>query len=88
MVQKMDAEKTQRIVEIRDMAADVFSADPEEVEQAESFVADLGADSLLAIEFVTQIEKHFGVTIDESEVPDLIVNLLSAYNVVAEKAGW
>jgi acyl carrier protein len=88
MVQKTGQESAQRLAEIRDMAADIFSVDPEEVEQAESFVADLGADSLLAIEFVTQLEKRFGVTVDESEVPDLITNLEAAYTVVAGKAGW
>ncbi|MFE9440027.1 acyl carrier protein [Streptomyces sp. NPDC006602] len=74
--------------EIRDIVSDVFSVEPKEVEEANSFATDLGADSLLAIELLTQLELHFDVAIDEAETPRLMTNLKSAYHVVAESAGW
>ena len=77
----------ERTAEIRDIAADIFSVEPEEVEAAASFVDDLEADSLLAIELLTQLEKRFNVRINESEVPRMS-NLRATYEVVAEIAGW
>ncbi|MBT2510612.1 acyl carrier protein [Streptomyces sp. ISL-98] len=76
-----------RIAEIRDIAADIFSVEPEEVEAAESFVTDLDADSLLAIELLSQLEKKYDIHIPEGEVPRL-VTLRATYEVVAEISGW
>ena len=76
-----------RLAEIRDIAADIFSVEPDEVEAAENFVDDLDADSLLAIELLAQLEKRFDVTIDEAEMARMI-SLRATYAVVAESAGW
>jgi acyl carrier protein len=78
----------ERIAQIRDIASDVFSVEPGEVEAAASFVMDLEVDSLLAIELLTHLEHRFGVTIDDAKVPELMTDLRSAYRVVAESAGW
>ncbi|MCJ1678500.1 acyl carrier protein [Streptomyces sp. APSN-46.1] len=76
-----------RLAEIRDIAADLFSVEPEEVEAAESFVNDLDADSLLAIELLSQLEKLYDIHIPEGDVPRM-VNLRATYELVAEIAGW
>jgi acyl carrier protein len=76
-----------RLNEIAEIAADLFSVTPEEVHSAESFVADLGADSLLAIELLVQLEKRYSITIPESELPRM-VNLRGVYDATAEHAGW
>jgi acyl carrier protein len=76
-----------RMDEIAEIAADLFSVTPEEVRTAESFVDDLGADSLLAIELLVQLEKRYSITIPESELPRM-VNLRGAYDATAEHAGW
>jgi acyl carrier protein len=76
-----------RFDEIAKMVADLFSVSPEEVHSAISFVDDLAADSLLAIELLTQLEKRYQVSIPEDELPNL-VNLKSTYDVVAARAGW
>lgn len=76
-----------RRTEIAELAADLFSVDVAEVEAAESFVDDVGADSLLAIELLAQLEKRYGITIPEGELFRM-VNLRSTYEVVAERAGW
>ncbi|MFD4372905.1 acyl carrier protein [Streptomyces sp. NPDC058486] len=77
----------ERLAEIRDLAAELFDADPAAVESAQSFVDDLEADSLLAIEMVTQLEKRYGVLISEEAIPRM-VNLKATFKVVAETAGW
>ncbi|THA59951.1 acyl carrier protein [Streptomyces sp. A0958] len=76
-----------RTAEIRDIIADLFSAEPDEVEAAGSFVNDLDADSLLAIELLTHLEKRYGVTIPEAEIVEM-VTLKATYEVVARNAGW
>ncbi|BAJ32356.1 MULTISPECIES: acyl carrier protein [Kitasatospora] len=76
-----------RFAELRDLAAEIFSATPEEVEAAESFVDDLGADSLLAIELVSRLEQVYDVVVDPEDIP-LLVDLNTTYRVVAAGAGW
>ncbi|NEE29813.1 acyl carrier protein [Streptomyces sp. SID7982] len=76
-----------RMAELRDMAADIFTVEPEEVEQAASFADDLGADSLLAVELLSRIEQRYGVMIDAGDL-EKMTDLPSTYKVVADAAGW
>ncbi|HEY8980277.1 MAG TPA: phosphopantetheine-binding protein [Streptomyces sp.] len=76
-----------RLREIAEIAADLFTVTPEEVIEAESFINDIGTDSLLAIELLCQLEKHFGVHIEESASARM-TNLRGTYDVMAEIAGW
>lgn len=46
--------------------------------------ADLGIDSMMAIEIVADIEKNYDVTIEEEELADLI-HLKAVYAKVQEK---
>jgi len=41
------------------------------VEPTDRFVEDLGAESLDVVNIIAAVEDRYGVTIDESEVPDL-----------------
>jgi len=77
----------QRMTELRDIAAAVFAADPEDVENAASFVDDLDADSLLIVELLAQIEQRYDVTISEGDAYGM-TDLKSTYEIVAEAAGW
>ncbi|MCG7524786.1 phosphopantetheine-binding protein [Streptomyces sp. OfavH-34-F] len=76
-----------RTAEIRDIVADLFSAEPAEVETATSFVDDLDADSLLAIELLTHLERRYGVSIREDEIVEM-TDLKATYEIVARNAGW
>ncbi|HEY4023729.1 MAG TPA: acyl carrier protein [Pseudonocardiaceae bacterium] len=76
-----------RMTEIAEIAADLFSASVEDVVAAESFVDDVEADSLLAIELLAQLEKRYAIAISENALPRM-VNLRETYAVVAEYAGW
>ena len=80
-------EREERLAEIADMIADLFSVSADEVRAATSFVDELGADSLLAIELLTQLEKRYQVVIPEEEMTQLI-NLETTFAVVACRAGW
>ena len=48
--------------------------------------ADLGIDSMMAIEIVADVEKNYEITIAEEELPDL-VNLKAVYDKVQQKLG-
>ena len=48
--------------------------------------ADLGIDSLMAIEIVADVEKNYDITIAEEELPDL-TNLKAVYDKVQQKLG-
>ena len=76
-----------RFGELAELAADLCSVDVEQVVAAESFVDDIDVDSLLAIQLLVQLEKRYGVTIPDTELPRL-VNLRATHELVAEYAGW
>ena len=48
--------------------------------------ADLGIDSMMAIEIVADVEKEYEITIGEDELNEL-VNLRAVYDKVREKLG-
>jgi acyl carrier protein len=48
--------------------------------------ADLGIDSMMAIEIVADVEKEYEITIAEDELNEL-VNLRAVYDKVREKLG-
>jgi len=48
--------------------------------------ADLGIDSMMAIEIVADVEKNYDITIAEEELPDL-TNLRAVYDKVQQKLG-
>lgn len=48
--------------------------------------ADLGIDSMMAIEIVADVEKDYEITIEEDELSELI-NLKAVYDKVREKLG-
>ena len=77
-----------RIRQIRDVAARTFQVEPEQVEAAKSFEDDLGADSLLAVEYLVELENCFGIAMELSELDRLMANLDEAYEAIAVIAGW
>jgi acyl carrier protein len=76
-----------RLDEIAVIAADIFSVSAEQVTAAESFIKDLGTDSLLTIELLTRLEKQYDIHIPDTEVPRM-TNLRHTYEVAALCAGW
>jgi acyl carrier protein len=68
---------------LRSIIADVAELD--EVPDATPF-KDLGIDSMMAIEIVSDVERQFKLTIPEDELADL-VDLESVYTKVKAKLG-
>ncbi|MGP3990904.1 acyl carrier protein [Streptomyces sp. 3N207] len=54
--------------EVRRIVADVLDIDPSDVTDDARFTADLGGDSLLALEVIVMLEKQYGVKFEESEL--------------------
>ena len=69
--------------ELRQIITEVTEV--EEIPEDTPF-ADLGIDSMMAIEIVADVEKNYDVTISEDELAEL-TNLKAVYDKVQEKLG-
>ena len=67
--------------ELRQIIVEI--AEIEEIPDETPF-ADLGIDSMMAIEIVADVEKAYDITIEEDELADL-THLQAVYNKVKEK---
>jgi acyl carrier protein len=67
--------------ELRQIITEVTEV--EEIPEDTSF-ADLGIDSMMAIEIVADVEKNYDITIEEEELADL-TNLQAVYEKVQKK---
>ena len=67
--------------ELRQIIAEVTEV--EEIPEDTPF-ADLGIDSMMAIEIVADVEKNYDITIAEDELADL-TNLKAVYDKVQQK---
>ncbi|MEU8181949.1 acyl carrier protein [Micromonospora sp. NPDC049044] len=57
--------------ELRRFVADVLDLDPESVTDDANFVAELGVDSLKALEVLVALERKYEIKISEDEVRDM-----------------
>ena len=69
--------------ELRQIIAEVTEV--EDIPEDTPF-ADLGIDSMMAIEIVADVEKNYDVTISEDELTEL-TTLKAVYDKVQEKVG-
>ncbi len=67
--------------ELRQIIVEVTEV--EEIPEDTPF-ADLGIDSMMAIEIVADVEKNYDITIEEDELADL-TNLQAVYEKVQDK---
>lgn len=74
MADKLKDELRQIIIEVTEV---------EDIPEDTPF-ADLGIDSMMAIEIVADVEKNYDITIEEDELPEL-TNLNAVYEKVREK---
>lgn len=72
--------------ELRVFVADVLDIDPATLTDDAHFVAELGLDSLKALEVMIALEKKFDIKISEDEVKDMI-NFSEVTELVASKIG-
>ncbi|WP_031469286.1 acyl carrier protein [Sciscionella sediminilitoris] len=83
----MTATVTERIDRIKDIVCEHLELEPEDVTETSNFHDDHAADSLALIDVLAALEKEFGVEISQEQFAR-IVDVRSAYEVVAESAGW
>ncbi|MFB8237917.1 acyl carrier protein [Kitasatospora purpeofusca] len=72
--------------DLRRTIAHVLDVDVEELTDDAAFVADLGIDSLLALEVVVVLEKKYGLRLEERDFP-LITSLRTAHELLRGKLG-
>ncbi|MCW2882645.1 MAG: hypothetical protein JWQ95_6745 [Sphaerisporangium sp.] len=73
--------QSERLQQIRDILIDVLEVEPEELTGISDFVNDHGADSLLAIDIISSIERDMGVRIPNEALPEM-TNLNSVLDLV------
>jgi acyl carrier protein len=81
----MSAAVEERKARIKEIVCEILEITPEEVTETSLFKDDHGADSLRAIEILADLERNFGVTIDQADL-NRMVNLENVYTVVEEAA--
>jgi len=73
--------------QIRAIVREHLELEDGELSETSNFIEDHEADSLTLMDVLAALEKQFGVTIDQAQFRRM-VDLDSAYEVVAESAGW
>ena len=69
--------------ELRLLIAEIVEIEPAKITPKASFVADLGMDSMMALEILAAIEKKYKVQIPEAKLMSL-TNLQGAINLTKE----
>ena len=64
-------ERTEALVTIKEVAAEVLSVDPDLVTESARFKEDLDADSLDLVELVMALEETFDIEVAEDELKDI-----------------
>ena len=77
----------ERKTEIKSIVCEIMELDPDDVTDTSLFKEDHGADSLLVIEVVAELEKRYGIVIEQSDM-SAMVNVDGVCTTVAHGAGW
>ncbi|WP_233223395.1 acyl carrier protein [Amycolatopsis sp. CA-128772] len=83
----MTAAVSERREQIRAIVQEHLELEDNELSETSNFIEDHEADSLTLMDVLAALEKKFGVTIDQAQFRRM-TDLNSAYDVVAESAGW
>jgi acyl carrier protein len=70
--------------ELRRTVADIIDVPVDELTDDVQFVADLGVDSLIALEVVVRLERAYGVKLDESKLAE-ITCMAAVYDIMLTK---
>lgn len=76
-----------RLGRIKEIVCEHLELETDDVTDTSNFHQDHSADSLALMDVLAALEKEFGVEIDQEQFAR-IVDVSSAYDVVAESAGW
>jgi acyl carrier protein len=87
MEDTMSAAVSDRMERIKEIVCEHLELDTGDVTETSNFRDDHEADSLSLMDVLAALEKEYGVEIDQDGFARM-VDLASAYQVVAERAGW
>jgi acyl carrier protein len=65
-------DKGQLQEDIRGVVATIMEIDPAAIPPEANLVADLGADSMNALELLATLEKRYSIVIDPGHLPDMV----------------
>ncbi|MEV6808880.1 acyl carrier protein [Streptomyces sp. NPDC051132] len=77
------ATSAERRTQIKDIICDILEIDPAEMTDTSRFKEDHEADSMGAIEILSNLERTYGIDLDQSVLPRM-VNLDAVVAVVDE----
>jgi acyl carrier protein len=77
-------ERTEALEAIREVAVEVLSVQPDQVQETASFKDDLDADSLDLVELVMGLEERFDVSIPEEDLEG-VTTVAHAVDLVLSK---
>ena len=72
--------------EVKAVITEQLGVEPEEIQSENSFIKDLGADSLDAVEIVLQLEDRFEIDIPDEDAKK-ITSVSEAVKYIKEKKG-
>jgi len=72
------------IDDLREMLADIFDMDAEEIKDDSDFIEELGVDSLVALQLIVKVERKYGVKLGEEFMTDM-KNLTSVHKMLNDK---
>jgi acyl carrier protein len=75
------------MIEIRNLLAEVFDIDEEEITPDAHFIETLEVDSLMALEVLVRLEKTYKIKISEEELKS-ITTLRKVHNLLQEKGAF
>ncbi|MFG2087322.1 MULTISPECIES: acyl carrier protein [unclassified Spirillospora] len=82
--------RTEQIQQLRDILTDVLEVEPDELTETSHFVNDHGADSLMAIDIISSIERDMGVHLPNEVLPELttltaVLEVLERYSRASDE---
>jgi acyl carrier protein len=80
-------ERSEALEAIREVAVEVLSVQPDQVQETASFKDDLDADSLDLVELVMGLEERFDVSIPEEDLEGVTTVALAMDLVLAKVNG-
>ncbi|GAA1978457.1 acyl carrier protein [Amycolatopsis minnesotensis] len=78
---------TERMDRIREIVAEHLELEVTDLDDDSNFIDVYSADSLALMDVLAALEREWGIEIDQSQFAR-IVDVRSAYEVVAESASW
>ncbi|QWF78771.1 acyl carrier protein [Amycolatopsis sp. CA-230715] len=78
---------TERMDRIREIVAEHLELEVADLDDDSNFIDVYSADSLALMDVLAALEREWGIEIDQSQFAR-IVDVRSAYEVVAESASW